>query len=46
MKLVIIRYIKIGGMNMRNWPWLKIIWYVILIVLAIKTSSDQAEKAS
>ena len=31
---------------MRNWPWLKIIWYVILIGLAIKTSSDQAEKAS
>lgn len=31
---------------MRKWPWLKIIWYVILIIVAIKKTSDEAEKIS
>lgn len=31
---------------MRKWPWLKIIWYVILIIVAIKKTSDEDEKIS
>lgn len=31
---------------MRKWPWLKIIWYLILIFLAIRQASDDPEQVS
>lgn len=31
---------------MRKWPWLKIIWYVILIIVAIRSASDEPERVS
>lgn len=37
---------KIGGVNMRKWPWLKIFWYLFLIFIAIREASDKADEVS
>lgn len=31
---------------MKKWPWLKIIWYVILIIVAIRSATDEPEEVS